>query len=46
MKYRALKSFAVKIKMNPGDVREIDKDTAKDLIKQGYIEAVKKEAKK
>ena len=50
MKYRALVSFAGKVTMYPGEIREIDKETAEGLLKAGYIEKIretkKREAKK
>ena len=47
--YKALKSFAGKLSMTEGDVKEIfDKELIKDLTRAGYIEEVKpvKEDKK
>ena len=44
MLYKALTSFSGIIYMAAGEVREISNlAVAKDLIKAGYIEAVKKE---
>lgn len=40
--YKALKSFAGKVSMRKGDVKEInDKEIVKDLLNAGYIEEVK-----
>lgn len=40
--YKALKSFAGKVSMRKGDVKEInDKGIAEDLLNAGYIEEVK-----
>lgn len=48
--YKALVSFAGKVSMGKGEVREInDKEIVKDLLNAGYIEEVKpakKEEKK
>lgn len=41
MLYRALKSFVGVVRMNKGDVKEIDdKKAIEDLLKLGYIEPV------
>lgn len=41
MLYRALKSFVGVVRMNKGDVKEIDdKKAIEDLLRLGYIEAV------
>lgn len=41
MLYKALKSFVGVVRMNKGDVKEIDdKKAIEDLLKLGYIEAV------
>ena len=40
--YKALKSFAGKVSMRKGEVKEInDKEIVKDLLNAGYIEEVK-----
>jgi hypothetical protein len=40
--YKALKSFAGKVSMRKGDVKEInDKGIVEDLLNAGYIEEVK-----
>ena len=42
--YKALKSFAGKVSMRKGEVKEInDKEIVKDLLNAGYIEEVKPE---
>ena len=47
MFFKALKSFCGLVSMAEGEVREIsDLAIAKDLLKAGYIEKVKKEEKK
>ena len=44
--YKALKSFAGKVSMRKGEVKEInDKEIVKDLLNAGYIEEVKLEKK-
>ena len=44
--YKALKSFAGKVSMRKGEVKEInDKEIVKDLLSAGYIEEVKPEKK-
>lgn len=44
--YKALKSFAGKVSMRKGEVKEInDKGIVKDLLNAGYIEEVKPEKK-
>ena len=44
--YKALKSFAGKVSMSKGEVKEInDKKIVKDLLNAGYIEEVKPEKK-
>jgi len=44
--YKALKSFAGKVSMRKGEVKEInDKEIVKDLLNAGYIEEVKPEKK-
>ena len=44
--YKALKSFAGKVSMRKGGVKEInDKEIVKDLLNAGYIEEVKAEKK-
>ena len=44
--YKALKSFAGKVSMRKGEVKEInDKQIVKDLLNAGYIEEVKPEKK-
>ena len=46
MEYKALVSFAGKVSMYEGEVKEIvDKDIADDLLKAGYIEKLKTPAK-
>ena len=46
MIYKALVSFAGTISMKAGEVREIsDQPVADDLLRAGYIEAVKKKKK-
>lgn len=46
-KYKALVSFAGKISMMMGEVREIsDLSLASDLIRAGYIEEMKKKGQK
>ena len=46
MMYKALKSFAGKVNMKRGEVKDIeDKDIAKDLVDSKYIEPVKDQAK-
>lgn len=45
--YRALKTFSGKVSMRKGEVKAItDKKVAADLINAGYIEVIKKTAKK
>ena len=44
--YKALKSFAGKVSMRKGEVKESnDKEIVKDLLNAGYIEEVKPEKK-
>ena len=44
--YKAEKSFAGKVSMRKGEVKEInDKEIVKDLLNAGYIEEVKPEKK-
>ena len=44
--YKALKSFAGKVSMRKGEVKEInDKEIVKDLLNAGYIEEIKTEKK-
>lgn len=44
--YKALKSFSGLVNMTKNEIKEIkDEAIAKDLLKAGYIEKVKKEAK-
>ena len=44
--YKALKSFAGKVSIRKGEVKEInDKEIVKDLLNAGYIEEVKPEKK-
>ena len=45
--YKAIKTFAgTKIAMKKGDVKEyIEKEIAEDLLRAGYIEEIKLEAK-
>lgn len=44
--YKALKSFAGKVSMRKGEVKEInDKEIVKDLLNAEYIEEVKPEKK-
>jgi hypothetical protein len=47
--HKAIKSFSGLISMRKGEVRdlkEVEKHIIKDLLEAGYIEEVKKEAKK
>jgi hypothetical protein len=47
MLYKATISFAGKISMTQGEIRDIsDSPVVKDLIKAGYIEKVEKTGKK
>lgn len=47
MLYKATISFAGKISMTQGEIRDIsDSPVVKDLIKAGYIEAVEKKTAK
>ena len=44
--YKALKTFAGKIVMKKGDTKDfIEEEIAKDLLRAGYIEEIKLEAK-
>lgn len=45
MKVKAIKSFAGIVTMGVGEVREVDGEIAKDLLRAGYIEEVEKPAK-
>ena len=46
MLYKALVSFAGNVSMTVGEVKEItDSSIVKDLLKAGYIEAVKQQKK-
>ena len=45
MKYRALESFSGKISMYKGEIRELTKEVAKDLLKANYIEKIKDNTK-
>ena len=47
MKYKALISFAGKVSMYEGEIKEItDNEVVSDLLKAGYIERVKPEKRK
>ena len=42
--YKALKTFAGKIVMKKGDIKEnIEKEIAEDLLRAGYIEEIKED---
>lgn len=45
MKCEAQISFAGKVSMRKGEVRELDRSLAKPLLKAGYVEEVKKAVK-
>ncbi len=47
MKYKALTSFAGKVSMYEGEIKEItDNEVVSDLLEAGYIEKVKPEKRK
>jgi len=47
MRVKALKSFAGKVTMSFGEVREIkDKVVLKDLLRAGYVEEIKEDEDK